>query len=165
MELPRTCHLSLNIPQELLHCQSIWSWFDNFAATEHHQYHLEPVVLLNKSLLKSPLFGVVLIALGDSRGYRYRRPALQFGLLCFVIGFIFFTITWLHYSQISGPLKGALYRYYILFMCRQRQLDEATVSFSYSDQKTEKKPREYTECWISHCCRLQRLQIFQNYVD
>lgn len=108
MELLRIWHLSLSIPQELLHCQSIWSCFDNFAATEHHQYNLEPVVLLNESPVMSSLLGVVLIALGDSRGYRYRRPALLLGLFCFVIGFIFFTITCPHCSQISGHLKGAL---------------------------------------------------------
>lgn len=123
MDFPRTWHLSLESehPPRALHCWftlSICSCFDNFAATEHHQYHLEQIVLLNKSLVKSPQFGVVLIALGDSRGCRYRRPALLLGLFCFVMGLIFFTITCPHCSQISGPLKGALYRYCILVMCK-----------------------------------------------
>lgn len=84
MELPRTWHLTLESehPPRTLHCQSICSYFENFAVVQHHQYHLEPVVPLNRSPVKSLPFGVVLIALGDSRGYSYRRLALLLGLFC-----------------------------------------------------------------------------------
>lgn len=150
MELLRTWHLGLECahPPRALCCQSICHCFDNFAATEHHQYHLETVVPLNKSPVKSLHTWRCVTC-----PWRLKRVLEA----CFAIGFIllYFLYHYLpHCSQISGPLKGALYRYCTLFMRRQRQLDEATVSFLHSDQKTEKKPREYMECWISHCCRL-----------
>lgn len=64
----------------------VWAYpkscVDAFTVSEYHQYHLQLVILLNISQIKSLHASAMLIALRDSRWYNYRRSALLLVLFC-----------------------------------------------------------------------------------
>ena len=84
MGLHRTWYLTLQSKHcpRALHCQSICICVEVFPVSEYHQYHLQLVILLNRSQIQSLQSRAALTALGDSRGYSYRRPALVLVLFC-----------------------------------------------------------------------------------